>query len=246
MIQKAALQELIDYILLNTYKVKSNGLYNGKAGLSLSLFVASDYLQDERLEDKAFDLLQKSLITKSKDFSFENGWSGIGYALLYLIENKLLEADFDEIFGEQHEEIIKSYKNIDKEPIRLINSLQVIYYFSKILNIKREDVRLQKIIKKIMEGVEMFLIVHFNDFADIRYINDKASVLNIYETYLKLVDYSDYKYLSESVLKDYVELYRKGRIVSSLTTGIYLNKILKKNHIKNYEDVIRNNIIVVR
>lgn len=199
MIQKAALQELIDYILLNTYKVKSNGLYNGKAGLSLSLFVASDYLQDERLEDKAFDLLQKSLITKSKDFSFENGWSGIGYALLYLIENKLLEADFDEIFGEQHEEIIKSYKNIDKEPIRLINSLQVIYYFSKILNIKREDVRLQKIIKKIMEGVEMFLIVHFNDFADIRYINDKASVLNIYETYLKLVDYSDYKYFGIGV-----------------------------------------------
>ena len=139
---------IADLILQNVDKAESTGLYNGRAGLSLSLFAAAEYLRDERIEDAAYKLLQESLILKNNSASFENGLPGVGYALLFLIENKYLEADFDEIFGNQYESIMNLYKNIEKDPFRLINSFKVIYFFSKVGNIKKEDARIPVIIKK--------------------------------------------------------------------------------------------------
>jgi hypothetical protein len=233
---------MVDLLLRNTEKTTSAGLYNGKAGLSLSLFVASGYLQDESVEDVAFRLLQESLILTGNDVSFENGLAGSGYALLYLIEKKYIEADFDEIFEKQYERFIKSFENIDREPLKLINSLQIIYFLSKVSLIKNNDERTGKIMKKIFEGLEVFLIVQFHDFDDIHYINKKADVLNIYAAYLKLIDYSGYYHFSHVLLEYYAALYRKGRIVSSLETGFYLDRIVVKYNISGYDDIIHENI----
>jgi len=242
MIQETVVLKLVDHILRDVESVNSPGLYDGKAGLSLSLFIASEFLRNETIEDKAYELLKKSLVIKNFDTNFENGLAGIGYAMLYLIENDYLEADFDEIFEEQYETLIKSFENIEKDPLRLINSLQVIYFLSKARSIKKEDVRIEKIIKKIFEGLELFLTIQFQDFVDIRYINLKADVLNIYHTYLKLIDYSGYARFSHALLEDYVALYRKGKIVSSLESGFYLKRIAERYNIKGYEDVINENI----
>jgi len=242
MIQEKNIQKMVEFILPTIEKVDSTGLYNGKAGLSLSLFIASKYLHDEHLEDMAYRLLQESLIIKNYDVSFENGLAGIGYALLYLIENKYLETDFDEIFGMQYETVIKSFQKIEEDPMRLINSLQIIYFFSNASKIKKGDDRIQTIIKKVFEGLELFLTVQFQDFADICYINKKADVLNVYKTYLKLIDYSGYIHFSPSLLENYAALYRKGRTISSLETGFYLNKITGKHNINDYEDIINENI----
>ena len=242
MIHKETVRKITDYLLQNSEKTSSTGLYNGKAGLSLSLFIASEFLQDETIEDTAYKLFQESLIIRSSDIGFENGLAGIGYTLLYLVENKYLETDFDEIFGIQYETIIKSFENIEKDPMRLVNSLQAIYFLSKVRSLKKEDNRIEEIIKKFFEGLELFLTVQFQDFTDIRYINRKADVLNIHKTYLKLIDYSGYNRFSHALLEDYVALYRKGKIVSSLGTGFYLNRIAKKHNLKGYEDVIHENI----
>lgn len=236
------IQKIADYIIQNAYTVNSPGLYNGKAGLSLSLFVASKYLQNEEMEEQAFHLIQEALVIKNQDFTFENGLSGIGYALLYLIEEKYLNADFDELFEEQHEKIINNFSNIEKDPFRLLNSLQTIYYLSKANIIKARDYRLQNIIKKIFEGLELFLTIQFYDLTDIHYINNKVAVLNIYETYLRLIDFSRYTYFSRSLLNDYATLYRKGRVVSSPAIGVLLNAITTKNNIKGYTDIIDDNI----
>lgn len=233
---------MVDYILQSTCLVNSAGLYNGKAGLSLALFEASKYLQDESVEEKAFNLLQEALVVKHSDLNFENGLSGIGHVLLYLIENEYIEADFDEIFGTQHELIVKSFEAIEKEPLRLVNSLQVIYYFSKLSNIKKDDGRLPKIIQKIFEGLELFLTVQFFDFKDILYVNDKMDVLNIYEIYLKLVNDADYRYFSHALLEDYADLYREGRVISSITTGYFIGMLAKKNKIEGYHDIVVDQI----
>lgn len=240
--QKETIRKLADRLLKNSGVTNSTGLYDGKAGLSLALFLAAGYLQDEQLEDTAYNLLQESLVVKNSNMCFENGLPGIGYALLYLVENKYLEADFDEIFGEQYEAIIKSYENIEKAPMALVKSLQTIYFLSKAGNVKKEDKRISKIIKKIFEGLELYLTVQFFDFTDIRYINNKAEVLNIYTIYLKLIDYSGYHRFSHALLEDYAALYRQGKIASSLETGFYLSRLTNGDNIKGYEDVINENI----
>ena len=239
MTKEDAIQKIVDYLLRNTDKMTSQGLFNGKAGLSISLFMAYGYLQDEQLEDKAYDLFQESLIAQTPDLSFESGLAGVGYALLYLIENKYVDADFDEIFAEQYERIIKI--NIEKDPLRLLNSMQLIYFLTKVSGIKKEEKRIGEMMQKIFEGLELFLAIQFCDFTDIQYINDKVAVLNIYKTYLKLIDYAGYPNFSRLVLEDYAALYRKGMIVSTVETGYYLNRLTEKYHIKGYEDVINDN-----
>ncbi|HJH63822.1 MAG TPA: hypothetical protein OIM59_04125 [Bacteroides mediterraneensis] len=69
------------------------------------------FLEDEYIEDQALQTLQESLLTKTNDPGFENGLSGIGYVLLYLTKNKLVEADFDELFGDKLQFI---YEHADK------------------------------------------------------------------------------------------------------------------------------------
>ena len=243
MIQHLTIPKIANFLLRYSSSVNSTGLYNGKAGLSLSLFIASEYLHDEQLEDAADNMLKESLILKNNDISFENGWAGIGYALLYLIENKYIEADFDELLGEQYEYIIKSnISNIENDPSIIVNTMQVVYFLSKVRVVKKEDNRIDVLIKKFFEGLELFLSMQFQDFVDMRYVRNKSDVLTVYQTYLKLIDYSGYAYFSRVVLEDYAALYRNGKIASSLSTGHYLKLITEKNHINGYEDVISDHL----
>ena len=54
--------------------------------------------------------------------------SGIGYVLIYLITNKLIDADFEDLFGDQREAIIKHFENIDKQPDKRFVSYKIIYF----------------------------------------------------------------------------------------------------------------------
>lgn len=240
--QQITILDIVEYLLQEYHTTSSPGLYNGKAGLSLSLFVASGYLKDEKIEEIAFNLIKESLIRNKVEFGFEDGLTGIGYALLYLIENQYLETNFDEIFGEQYEAIIKSFDKIEDQPIRLINSLKAVYFFSEAGRIKKDDDRAQLIIKKIFEGVEFFLTIQFHDFDDINYISKKISIINTYTLYLKLINYVGYANFSHSLLDDYASLYRRGKILSSFEIGFFLKTITEKHRIKGDNDVINENI----
>lgn len=96
-INEALIKKAAEHVMLNSCSVSSSGLFNGKAGMSLALFEVARFLEDEYIEDQALQTLQESLLTKTNDPGFENGLSGIGYVLLYLTKNKLVEADFDEL-----------------------------------------------------------------------------------------------------------------------------------------------------
>ena len=242
MIHKEVIRKIANYILQNADNIIRTGLYDGKAGLSLSLFIASEYLQDEHMEDIAHDLLQEALIIRNSDINFENGLAGVGYSLLYLIENNYLEADFDEIYGIQYEAIIENIENIENDPLRLINSLQTVYFLCYAKRIKKDDERITKIIKMIIEGLELFLLVQFHDFYDIRCIFKKTDILNVYKRYLQLIDYLNYIDFSRILLDDYAALHKKRRIISSLEIGYYLSKITAKYNINEHESTINDNI----
>lgn len=243
MINEVTIQKIADYLILNTSSVKSSGLYNGKAGVALALFEAARFLQNGEIENKAFDLFQESLVRPANDYSFENGLSGIGYTLIYLITNKFIDADFNEIFKEQSEKIINYLENIDKQPDKLLSSLKIIYFLSALKSVHYEDIRLNQIMEKIFQGTELYLSLQFFDWKNIYYVNRKADVLKTYETYLKLIDFYGYPNFSNYLMDSYAELYRNGRIASSLSIGYHLDNIMKMSDIVQYKDVIDNNII---
>lgn len=97
--------KITDYVLLNAYSLSSSGLYYGKAGVSLALFEISRLLENDYLEEHAFELLQEALLYKGDDLSFMNGYAGISFVLHYLMDNDFVEADADELVGEQERKL---------------------------------------------------------------------------------------------------------------------------------------------
>lgn len=120
--------------------------------------------QETEIEDKAFSLFQESLIRKTNDYGFENGMSGIGYVLIYLITNKLIDADFEDLFGDQREAIIKHFENIDKQPDKLLVSYKIIYFLFVLDKLQKQDERIYSIIEKIFQGLELYLSLQFFDW----------------------------------------------------------------------------------
>ncbi len=236
------IHKLTDNLLLSKYQVDFSGLYNGKVGIALGVFEAARYLHDDSIEGEAFNLLQESLLSNNRDVSFENGLSGIGSVFLYLIENQFIDANFEEIFEEHCEEIIKRFENIDKQPDFLLSSMKVIYFLTDLSKARPNDKRIDEIVEKIFRGLELYLSIQFFDFKDIRYVKNKTSVMAVYETYLKLVDYSGYDNFSTSLLNAYANLYRSGRIASSVYIGYYLDRILLRSNLNGYEDAIDSNL----
>ena len=99
------LSKITDYVLLNVCSLHSSGLYSGKSGVSLALFEVSGLLKDNYLEERAFELLEESLLYKGDDLSFHKGYSGIRFALLYLVEHRFVDADINELFGKQEQQL---------------------------------------------------------------------------------------------------------------------------------------------
>jgi hypothetical protein len=238
MINKTAILKLIDYVLLNACSINSSGLYNGKVGIALALFEAARYIQDEYIEEQAFDLLQESLISKTEDLSFENGLSGIGYVLIYLIENEFIDADFDELFSEQLEKILVGFEKLKENPNALLNSIRITCFLVSLKSFCQAYKGIDEMIKSLFESNELYLTKQFFDFKDIDYINNKNTVLERFEIYLQTVCECRYADYSRVVLNDYAELYRSRRIMSTYKVAYYLEKLDTEGR---YKDVIENN-----
>ena len=101
-------KDLKDFLLLNAFSCVAPGIAQGKAGVALTLFMLARRQRDERLEEQAFDLLQQALVYSGKNIHFSVGSAGIGFVLLYLIRYHFIDADFYEIFDEQHRHILKT------------------------------------------------------------------------------------------------------------------------------------------
>lgn len=240
MIKEEYLRKLTDFVLLNAYSVCSTGLYNGKAGMSLCLFEVARAMEDEQLEEHAFELVQEALLSKNEDIGFENGLSGVGFVFRYLIDKEFIDADFEEMFGEQTQKILDGLEKRKTEPLQIMNSIKMIYFLSDLNRVKADE-KISGAIRSIFEAVELYLSIQFSDFKAINYQNNKQRVLAVFEDYLRLLNYAQYTDFSPSLLAAYAELYRQGRIASSLLVACYLDKICSDNSISEFNDVIRQN-----
>jgi hypothetical protein len=92
------------FLLVDSLTVRSDTGLAGKAGIALALFELSG--EDPLLGDFAFDFFQESMAMLNDDYSYR-GCLGVGMILRYLINEKLLDANFQELFGEKHDQIVK-------------------------------------------------------------------------------------------------------------------------------------------
>lgn len=222
--KKQMIKEITDYILLNAFSVDSSGLYNGKAGLSLALFQVSRVFGSREIEDYAFDLLQESLLTKCKGIMFEKGLSGIGYVLLYLLNNKYIEGDFFDLFADNHMKIIDGIKIIEKvSDIEALSYLSLVYYLHGLEAVKENGENVKNI-NKILNRVESWLNKNFSTLESKVSETSKTDVLFIFSKYLKTINDCDAK-VSLPILEKYAKLYKDNVFSSNIFIGVYLYNI---------------------
>ena len=227
-----------DFLILNAYSVNSLGLYNGKAGISLCLFELAQYLKDETLEDKALELLQETLALSSKGeaINFEAGLSGIGFVLLYLIQNQILDADYKDLFEEQNQKVISRLQEKSNFSVKDLSFVIFLDLLAKLAD--NEEINV--LIDRILTDIEKSLNEQLDKFYSTDSGVTKLKVLNDLDHYLKTLVLCK-KSPSKELINRYATLYEKGKIASLFSTGYYLKKLISDENTYNTAQTIKDN-----
>lgn len=141
-----------EFLLLNAYAVENTGLMYGKAGIALTLFELSRYCNDESLEKHGLSLLQEALIYNVTDYDYCNGKAGIAYAIHYLIKNDFLEADYMDLYGEKHEDIVNSIIFCQYKKQDLFKYVDDLFFIKQMADYIQPD-DYERCINKISENI---------------------------------------------------------------------------------------------
>lgn len=236
------IRQLADFILLNAYSVNSSGFGEGKAGHSLCLFELSAYLQNERMEDHAFDLLQEALLIKSTDISFEYGISGVGFVLLYLINNHFIDAEFDELFGEKRNNINTYTEILLRKQSDLTSHLRLTDYFIELCRTQDVDsTKEKKLVSELVNGCLKELEKKSAHLSVRSGVLSKSEWLSNYLLLLRACYLSAGNGMSDSydmhslyrVQEIYLRLYENHLFKSDYLIGFYLSGLAQRNRSLN-------------
>jgi hypothetical protein len=100
----------------------------GKAGIALTLFELAKYLNSEQIENHAFNLLQEILTYNIKNDGFSHGKAGMAFTLQYLIKYCLLDADYAEIYGEKHKNIIEKISALEYNEYETADYIDYLFF----------------------------------------------------------------------------------------------------------------------
>lgn len=230
MISESHIRKLTDYLLLNSGSTSSTGIYNGKAGVAITLFEVANLLHDEYTEEQAFLLLQESLLTKNKDIGFSDGLCGIGYVFVYLLKNRFVDADFYELFGDKHNLIISEIKSKKKASIVNISDL---YYLSIYSELDSCDDDILELIHDLHDQFKGVLMGCFYAVEQDRLTNqyNKHTILNYFEEYLLVCLHCKRMHIDSDLLDEFNLLYNNHTFASSLKLEMLLqqDKVIKSS-----------------
>lgn len=93
------LEQIVNTLLLNASFTANIGLINGKMGISITFYHLSRLSGNKIYEDFAGELIDEVYeeISDKIDISLENGLTGIGWGIEYLVQNNFIEANTDEV-----------------------------------------------------------------------------------------------------------------------------------------------------
>lgn len=98
---KDQLKNLLRYGVLRSEVLESPGLYNGKLGMAIIFYEYSRYSGDRLYEQFSDEIIDSILdLPASLSFRFSDGLTGIGWGITYLLKEKFIEGDINDILSE--------------------------------------------------------------------------------------------------------------------------------------------------
>lgn len=227
--------KLAQTLLSEKQNLFNPSLYNGWSGYAVALFELSRRLEDEMLEDEAFLLIQKALVVRSDDYSFDTGYAGIGYALVHLIQEHFLDADFQELFGDKLEQTLHYFSDLEFRPMELLSNYKLPLFLSSLSDI--QNPRLNELSDKVFSGLELYLSLQFHDWRDVAYIGNHRFVLHVFRWYLLMILKEPQRIPSFYLLDSYCSLYLNNLVESSISVGVCLSQIGECHNKSLYKEV---------
>lgn len=222
-----SIRQIVDYALLNAFSVQSKGFSDGKAGLAVALFEVSRLLQDEYIEEQAFELLQEALLGISGELDFEHGEMGIGFVLLYLLQNGFLEADFEEIFGERLKRIVAVLEQAVARKSSMWHFLSSLFFLFQL-----DKYESRPGVKTLIYRIESDVENRLQQRVTCRKSQDTglclSETLRIFEQYLRWKVQNDQAKIDVELAGEYISLIRKKKIGPDYITGCYLSVLLRR------------------
>jgi hypothetical protein len=145
------LRRIANVLLLNASFIDNPGLLNGKTGIAIFFYNYFRYSGNKIYEDYAGELIDEIYeeINTGTPVNFENGLTGIGWGIEYLIKNKFVQADTDEALVEIDTSI---YRNSLYRPFLLDTGNDLfgygLYYIARLREHGNDDDNLNTLFKK--------------------------------------------------------------------------------------------------
>ena len=103
------LRKIVDYLLISSPYMHDIGLFHGKMGVVIALYLYSAKYRDELISDYAWDLLQHIYdnINSNMSIGLEYGLAGIGYGTTILYKHGLVDCDLNSILVDVDSKIME-------------------------------------------------------------------------------------------------------------------------------------------
>ncbi len=103
------LRKIVEYLLLSSPYMHDIGLFHGKMGVVIALYLYSAKYRDELISDYAWDLLQHIYdnINSNMPIGLEYGLAGIGYGTTILYKHGLVDCDLNSILVDVDSKIME-------------------------------------------------------------------------------------------------------------------------------------------
>lgn len=126
------LKNFLRYGVLRTEELVNPGLYNGKLGMVILFYEYSRYSGDTLYEQFADEIMDSVLeLPDSLSFRFSDGLTGIGWGITYLLKEKFIEGNIDDILSE----VDMKLREID------LRDEMIVIDHSNYLNIRKNYIR---------------------------------------------------------------------------------------------------------
>jgi len=145
------LQRIANVLLLNASFIDNPGLLNGKMGIAIFFYHYSRYTKNKIYEDYAGELVDEIYeeINTATPVNFENGLTGIGWGIEYLVKNGFVQADTDEAL-EEVDNIV--YRNSLYRPFLLESGKDLfgygLYFLTRLREKGYDDNNIKTLFKK--------------------------------------------------------------------------------------------------
>lgn len=122
---KSNVLKISQYLNNQNFANKNQGLLNGNIGISIFLYHLARATHIKEIEIMADNLLDKTISCLSNIHSadFEDGVSGIGWGMEYLIQNRFAEGKIDGIFEDIDTIVFQTLNNTSLNSFEMTNGL---------------------------------------------------------------------------------------------------------------------------